>query len=47
MAPPYNQLTYYTFGTPNGLKPAVVLEELGLKYEVKSIDIRNDVQKVS
>lgn len=43
--PPYNNLTYYTFGTPNGLKPAIVLEELGLKYKVETIDISKNTQK--
>ncbi len=37
--PPYNKLTLYTAGTPNGLKPALVLEELGLTYDHKTIDI--------
>jgi hypothetical protein len=46
MAPPYNDLTYYTFGTPNGLKPAIVLEELGLSYKKEVVDITKDVQKV-
>ena len=45
MAPPYNKLTYYTFGTPNGLKPAIVLEELGLTYKTEAIDITKNVQK--
>jgi hypothetical protein len=39
MSPPYNKLTYYSAGTPNGLKPAIVLEELGLTYETKAINI--------
>jgi hypothetical protein len=43
--PPFNDLTYYTFGTPNGLKPAIVLEELGLRYKVVPIDITNNTQK--
>ena len=43
--PPYNALTLYTAGTPNGLKPALVLEELGLKYEVKPINIMTNEQK--
>nr|AIL25478.1 Ure2p6 [Exophiala pisciphila] len=43
--PPYHQLTYYTFGTPNGLKPAIVLEELGLKYNVEKVDITKNAQK--
>ena len=43
--PPYNDLTYYTFGTPNGLKPAIVLEELGLKYKCETVDISKNTQK--
>lgn len=43
--PPYNNLTYYTFGTPNGLKPAIVLEELGLQYKVEKVDITKNTQK--
>lgn len=43
--PPYHQLTYYTFGTPNGLKPAIVLEELGLAYKVEKVDITKNAQK--
>jgi len=45
MTPPYNDLTYYTFGTPNGLKPAIVLEELGLKYKCEMVDITKNTQK--
>ena len=44
-SPPYNALTLYVAGTGNGLKPVIVLEELGLKYAVKAIDIRNNEQK--
>jgi len=44
-SPPYNALTLYTAGTPNGLKPVLILEELGLKYDVKAIDIRTNEQK--
>lgn len=43
--PPYNKLTYYTFGTPNGLKPAIVLEELNLKYTPVTVDISKNAQK--
>lgn len=46
MSPPYNDLTYYTFHTPNGLKPAIVLEELGLKYKCEKIDVTQNTQKV-
>lgn len=34
----------YTFGTPNGHKASIVLEELGLEYEVHKIDITKDEQ---
>jgi Glutathione S-transferase, N-terminal domain len=40
-----NKLTYYTFGTPNGLKPAIVLEELGLKYDPVTVNIGTGAQK--
>ncbi|KAJ9616456.1 hypothetical protein H2200_000174 [Cladophialophora chaetospira] len=44
-SPPHNDLTYFTFGTPNGLKPTIVLEELGLQYKVKTVDITKNTQK--
>lgn len=44
-APPFNQLVYYTAGTPNGLKPALLLEELGIQYKVEAIDIMKNTQK--
>ena len=44
-SPPYNQLKYYTAGTPNGLKPAIVLEELGVPYEHQAINIMKNEQK--
>lgn len=44
-APPHQDLIYYTYGTPNGLKPAIVLEELGLRYKVEIIDITKNIQK--
>ena len=34
----------YTFTTPNGHKASIVLEELGLEYEVHKIDITKDEQ---
>ncbi len=34
----------YTWKTPNGRKPAIALEELGLAYEVHAVDIGNDEQ---
>ena len=44
-APSKMSLTYYTFGTPNGHKPGIVLEELGLDYKPETIDISKNVQK--
>lgn len=32
-------LTLYTWNTPNGLKPAILLEELGLAYDIALINI--------
>lgn len=32
-------LTLYTWGTPNGRKVSIMLEECGLRYTVKTIDI--------
>jgi len=43
--PPYHNLTYYTFNTPNGLKPAIVLEELGLDYKAEEVSIVKNAQK--
>lgn len=43
--PPFHNLTYYTFGTPNGLKPNIVLEELGLQYKKETVDITKNTQK--
>jgi len=34
----------YTFGTPNGKKASVMLEEVGLPYELHVVDIRNGDQ---
>ncbi len=34
----------YTWATPNGRKISIALEELGLPYEVVSVDIGNDEQ---
>ena len=34
----------YTFGTPNGRKASIMLEEIGLKYETNVINILNDDQ---
>ena len=37
----------YTWATPNGWKAAITLEELGLPYTVKPIDITNGEQKAA
>ncbi|NJL21492.1 MAG: glutathione S-transferase family protein [Leptolyngbyaceae cyanobacterium SM1_3_5] len=37
----------YTFTTPNGRKASIMLEEVGLPYEVHVIDIRKDDQFTS
>jgi len=38
-------ITLYTFGTPNGQKISVVLEELHLPYKVVAVDITKNEQK--
>ncbi|RYP66761.1 hypothetical protein DL769_005937 [Monosporascus sp. CRB-8-3] len=35
----------YTAQTPNGIKVSILLEELGLKYDVTAIDINKNTQK--
>ena len=35
----------YTSPTPNGHKISIALEEMGLDYEVKPIDLMNNEQK--
>lgn len=37
-------ITLYTWTTPNGRKPAIMLEELGVPYQVKTINIGKDEQ---
>ncbi|MFD1613023.1 glutathione S-transferase N-terminal domain-containing protein [Sphingomonas tabacisoli] len=37
-------ITLYTWTTPNGRKPAIMLEELGWDYEVKGVNIGRDEQ---
>lgn len=34
----------YTFTTPNGRKPAIMLEEVGLPYQIKMINISQGEQ---
>lgn len=31
--------TLYSFGTPNGFKPTIMLEELKQPYQIETIDI--------
>ncbi|KAI9747715.1 MAG: hypothetical protein M1815_003975 [Lichina confinis] len=45
MSAPETDIVLYTYGTPNGHKASIALEELGLKYEVQSIDIMKNIQK--
>ncbi|KAJ5643893.1 uncharacterized protein N7484_006400 [Penicillium longicatenatum] len=42
---PRPNITLYTAQTPNGIKISIALEELGLPYEVKSIDMGKNEQK--
>lgn len=44
MAPKSN-ITLYTDATPNGIKISIALEELGLSYTTKHIDISTNAQK--
>ncbi|HWU97242.1 MAG TPA: glutathione S-transferase N-terminal domain-containing protein [Oxalicibacterium sp.] len=37
-------ITLYTWTTPNGRKPAIMLEELGVPYRVQPVDIGKDEQ---
>lgn len=37
-------ITLYTWSTPNGRKISIALEELGLPYEVKTVNITRDEQ---
>jgi glutathione S-transferase len=37
--------TFYTWGTPNGWKPSILLEELGVEYETKGVNIMSNTQK--
>ncbi len=40
-----SKLTLYTWGTPNGLKPVLMLEELGIPYELVKVNIGQGEQK--
>ena len=39
------KIQLYTAATPNGYKVSIALEELGLKYEVKKIELSNGTQR--
>ena len=45
MASSKPEIILYTSGTPNGQKASITLEELGLPYGVKIIQISKNVQK--
>lgn len=45
MVVPKTDIILYTSGTPNGQKASITLEELGLNYEAKNIQISKSVQK--
>lgn len=38
-------IDFYTAPTPNGYKVQILLEELGMKYEVHTLDLRKNEQK--
>ncbi|RIA99246.1 glutathione S-transferase [Glomus cerebriforme] len=38
-------ITFYTVGTPNGVKVSIVLEELGIPYKVREISFQKNEQK--
>ena len=38
-------ITLYTAGTPNGWKASILLEELGIPYNVQSIAMAKNEQK--
>ena len=40
-------LTVYAFATPNSIKVPILLEELELDYQLKSVNVRNGEQKSS
>ncbi|KAL8861689.1 MAG: hypothetical protein Q9178_001890 [Gyalolechia marmorata] len=44
---PQTDIVLYTSGTPNGQKASITLEELGLHYDLKNIEISKNVQKES
>jgi GST-like protein len=38
-------LTFYAFSTPNSVKVPIALEELGLAYDLRPVNVRNGEQK--
>lgn len=40
-----NMIAVYAFATPNSVKVVIALEELGLPYELKAVNLRKDEQK--
>jgi GST-like protein len=38
-------LTLHAFATPNSLKPAIALEEMGLPYHLQPVDLRKGEQR--
>jgi glutathione S-transferase len=42
---PAPNITLYTGQSPNGVKISIALEELGLSYEVRKIDMTANEQK--
>ncbi|KAK9239939.1 glutathione S-transferase [Lipomyces kononenkoae] len=40
-----SDITLYTYGTPNGHKASVVLEELNIPYKTETVDIMTNAQK--
>ncbi|KAH6669164.1 glutathione S-transferase GstA [Plectosphaerella plurivora] len=45
MSAPKSNIHLYTGATPNGIKASILLEELGLPYELHAIDISKNTQK--
>jgi GST-like protein len=44
MADAFDKIQFYTYGTPNGRKVSIMLEECGLPYDVHVVDIRKGEQ---
>lgn len=40
-----SNVTLYTDNTPNGAKPPILLEELGLPYKLEHLSIQSSKQK--